>query len=631
MKINFQNTITLFPAVKILFLILTGFCIFNNIPDKKTLNAIILLSLPILGVIFLYIGKRTISYIVLSLYIGFWLANYSDDLEIEAPDKLIPETEAIIEGKVEKIITQKSNYLRCIVSGSIDTKEISKIDASGILLSIIKLKENPLALEEGCSIYANVKARLPKCDNISTDFPEKQYAKSLAVQWIARSKAINTAIISPPSFFQSEINRAVRKIKVLCYSLYPKETRGIAAALITGDKTGIPIETKNNFSFAGTAHVLAVSGLHVGIIAASIFVLLGFIPRSWLKFFVFITLLSMFIIISGMQPSAVRAGIMAALILFAKTAQRKINIINILSAAVIILLLLNPGLIYSAGFQMSVASIIGIAFFFNKIRILLEGISDSKNKILNYIRSSIAITISASITVSPIVAYYFEVFSIVSPLTNLFVIPLMTLGLIFALLAIFTSIFSFGIAALYADSSNFLFGLANKINNMAIELPYSYIQGETTVYIAFVISIIIVYMIYSNTLKRFTFRLLSSGFAIVLCLLIFKASEDKEEIEIIPRNQFVASIIPIENNKKFVYIADRKPAQYPFRDFSFEKYLLKQSDTLIFGYGGNAGIALLDEIKKNKEYKTFELPIDIQLKLNELLIGSRALPQIIRY
>jgi ComEC/Rec2-related protein len=332
-----------------------------------------------------------------------------------------------------------------------------------------------------------------------------------------------------------------------------------------------------------------------------------------------------------MQPAAMRAGLMAIAVLFAKTAQRKTNLLNIISLAVAILIIIKPGLIYSAGFQMSVASMFGIAVLYNPIRNLFGAFANIDNPVLNFILSSFALSISASLAVSPIVAYYFGVYSLVSPLTNLFVVPLTSLGLIFTMGALISAFISIDIAYLYANSADFLFNLSQKINDLGIELPYAYIQSADAVYITLGVSLIFIYLLFSASWQRFAFRSAVCIAAVFCIIKIIPADESEYQTKIFPRSQFVAAFIPINENKTFAYIADRKPEQYPYRDISLENYILQSNDTLIIGYTGNAGINLMDALKKNAVFKSYEIPLNQQIALNKALKTKIMAPQIIEY
>ena len=615
-----------YPAVKIFTGLIAGLALFSQF-HINPLVIIILSSVCLITGILLIKRHKALSYLLFISVISLILSYNLNSVSFDHPDKIIPEQKAVVKGEVTKVLNRKSNYMRCIVKGSIDSETMEQIPNTAIILSVTQLNKRDIELSPGTKIFANVKARLPKKAILPTDFSEITYANSLNIQWIARCNSYNISTLGEPSGYYYFSDLLTKKVQQRCMDIFPERSQGIAIALITGDKSKIPYETKQSFSFAGTAHVLAVSGLHIGIIASIIYILLGFIQRPRLKFVIFSLALISFIILSGLQPSALRAGLMAIAILFVKTVQRKFNIVNVIFFVLTLIIVFSPSMIYSAGFQMSAFSILGIALLFKPVKSFFLIIHNSDNSIYQYFINSVSVSIAASAAVSPLVAYYFDVYSIVSPISNLFVIPLMSLGLIFSVIALAFSFIIGGIAEMYALSADFLFNLSEKINEFVIQLPYSYIHNETAVYISIIISLIMIYFIFAKDRKQLAFR--CSACIVIVLLIINILPSEKKQMEIFPRDQYVAAIIPLSNNKQFVYISDRKPSQYPFRDIGMEKYLLGLKDTLIFGYTGNAGIALTDELNKTAHFESYELSLDAQLYLNRLLRPNDYLPQLI--
>ena len=399
--------------------------------------------------------------------------------------------------------------------------------------------------------------------------------------------------------------------------------------LCNGSTSDIPPGVKKLYSFTGTAHVLAVSGLHVGIIASVIFIFSGFLKNRWFKFFAFVILVSSFVIITGIHPSAIRAGLMASIAMLMYTLQRKINLLNIISFVVIILLLFNPKMIYSTAFLMSIASVSGIALLFQPIKRFFSNYIKSQDYLIKYIINSISVTLSASITVSPIVAYYFGIYSIISPLANLLIIPLMSLGMVLAIFAVSLSFLSMTIAGYYAASSEFVLKIAQRINEFAAGVPFSYIDGKGTIILSILISSILLYLILSKNSRQILFRL---GFSILILIIIVNLipSGKNYDFKIIPREQYVAVICPLKTNETFFFLSDRKPLQYPLRDIGMENYLMKCPGSIIMGYNGNAGIAITDELKKCRRFRVLEISLQMQERIRKILNINKYIPQVIK-
>lgn len=172
-------------------------------------------------------------------------------------------------------------------------------------------------------------------------------------------------------------------------------------ALTVGDKRGLSPESRKAYNRTGVAHILAVSGLHVGII----FMLLSYVLR-WLKLFkrgyliyggVIILILWIYAAVTGFSPSVLRAVIMFTLYQIGTMTLRETNNINTLAAAGMILLLTNPNYLYDMGFQLSFIAMIGIVLLHKPLSGLWRW------KVWNLA----ALTIAAQIAVLPLSCYYF--------------------------------------------------------------------------------------------------------------------------------------------------------------------------------------------------------------------------------
>ena len=212
----------------------------------------------------------------------------------------------------------------------------------------------------------------------------------------------------------------------------------VAAALLTGEREYIDRETRSFFSASGTMHILAISGLHVGII----YLVLMWLFRSsanvealkYLRFFVILPALWGYAFLTGLSPSVTRAALMFSLFLTADVFQRKSDPYNTLAVAAFLMLMIHPLLVRDAAFQLSYLAVLGIVAFYRPFtRPLLTGFP-----VIDKVWSLVAVSLAAQIVTFPLTIHYFHRLSLLSPLTNLLVIPLVTLfiygGLLFFLL-----------------------------------------------------------------------------------------------------------------------------------------------------------------------------------------------------
>lgn len=205
------------------------------------------------------------------------------------------------------------------------------------------------------------------------------------------------------------------------------DAQAFISALTLGYKNDLTENLKDAFRVTGTAHVLAVSGLHVGIIYLVISILFSFIGNRGRPYFIRQCLVIVFLwayaFIAGMSASIIRASIMLSINCVGNIFNRKGFTINTLFAAAFLILIFNPYSLYDISFQMSFGAVLSILYFHPKF----ESIYTPTNKIIKYIWNLSTISLSAQLGIFPIILYYFGTFPTYFLITNIFVIPLIVL------------------------------------------------------------------------------------------------------------------------------------------------------------------------------------------------------------
>jgi competence protein ComEC len=200
----------------------------------------------------------------------------------------------------------------------------------------------------------------------------------------------------------------------------------ILSALTLGYKNDLESHTRQAFCQAGVMHVMALSGFNVAVIAAMMGFLLFFAQRSYpgkvLKAVFIILVIWIFAFVTGLSPSVLRAAVMISFVITGQLIHRKINTFNILYASAFFLLLMAPDLIYNVSFQLSFAAVIGIILF----QPIFQKTISLKNKFLNYLWQLFTVSCAAQFSTLPITLYYFHQFPVYFWLTNLYVVPLVS-------------------------------------------------------------------------------------------------------------------------------------------------------------------------------------------------------------
>ena len=206
----------------------------------------------------------------------------------------------------------------------------------------------------------------------------------------------------------------------------------IAKALIIGDKSLLDQETKNSFGATGAMHVLAVSGLHIGIISQLLLFIFQFfskvIQRRNAVIFVVI-LLWIYALLTGFSPSVVRAVFMFTVLMSAQEMGGNYSPINTLFFTAFVLALINPFVLYDIGFQLSYLAMLGIFTLYKPIVAWYK----PKNKVLNYLWQGSAIGFAAQAMTVPLTLYYFHQFPNYFALTNLGIMGISTVAMGFGM------------------------------------------------------------------------------------------------------------------------------------------------------------------------------------------------------
>ncbi len=202
-----------------------------------------------------------------------------------------------------------------------------------------------------------------------------------------------------------------------------KESLGIAQALLIGYRAELDREILQAYSDTGLVHIIAISGMHLGMIYGLCMFLLTWMNQlslKWLKTIVILLIIWGFTLITGAGPSITRAAVMFSCLLLGNMLQQKTEPINNLAAAALLLLLYDPNMLYDVGFQLSFAAVLSIMLFYP----LIFRWFWCSNQFVKYLWSLIAVTIAAQILTTPIAIYHFHQFPNYFLFANLTAIPL---------------------------------------------------------------------------------------------------------------------------------------------------------------------------------------------------------------
>ncbi|MBQ9470805.1 MAG: ComEC family competence protein [Bacteroidales bacterium] len=206
----------------------------------------------------------------------------------------------------------------------------------------------------------------------------------------------------------------------------------VVSALTVGYKNLLDDELRRTYSAAGAMHILAVSGLHVGVIYGMLLLLLRLLPRCdrRIKLAISLALLWLFALITGLSPSVLRATAMFSLVELGRSLGYRTSSYNTLAAVAFGLLVVNPNNLYGMGFQLSFLAVLSIMVFYPHIRNLLY----FKSKPLTWLWELLAVSVAAQIGTLPITLMNFGQFSNYFLLTNMLAMPMASVIIYLAVL-----------------------------------------------------------------------------------------------------------------------------------------------------------------------------------------------------
>ena len=259
------------------------------------------------------------------------------------------------------------------------------------------------------------------------------------------------------------------KIKEITRQILPSPYNYLLIGMLLGEKGFIPPNLKEVFAEAGIMHILAVSGLHVGIIAMALIAFLSILrlPQK-LKLPLLILILIMYASITGFRPSVLRATIMFILLIGGKLINRNRNLNISLFFAAFLILLSNPLILYDAGFLLSFI----VTFFIINLTPILQGLL---SKIVIWIRSPLAVSTAAWIGIFPLSAYFFSKVSIISIVSNIFIIPLTGIAVILGFVTFFIGLVSISLAGITANINYLMLSLITLVAKSFSLLPFAFI------------------------------------------------------------------------------------------------------------------------------------------------------------
>ncbi len=370
-------------------------------------------------------------------------------------------------------------------------------------IGLYSWKEQP---EVGDKIVIGGRISVPPGKREPSDFDYGRYLRSRGITAVLRSAEkdhyMKTGLDSSPSFM---IRRSLSEVRRKSYHtiqghLWPRP-KALISSVVLGMRGEIDEEMKELFIRTGTLHMIAVSGLHVGIVALIIMGLLRllYLPRNAMCFLTVLGIFA-FAVLTGARPSAVRAALMGAFILFGMALERKPDLLSVLVLSAFIITFFQPSQIFRAGFILSYLAVLSIMYitpFTDRIFVKDSGAGRSYF-LCGYFFKAVSVSLAVWIGMLPVIAAYFGIVTPSVVLANLLAVPVLTLlvvlggGLILAGSAGFLA----PVAFLIAGTINIIVLYFIRTLHLISLVPFSFIRVPApglmvmTVYYAVLVSIL---------------------------------------------------------------------------------------------------------------------------------------------
>lgn len=473
-------------------------------------------------------------------------------------------------GEIVDFQKGKNNYDKAIVSVRQVVKPHTKIHAQGELLCYVKGGDQHI--HEGAVVMFQPNLSPIQNKKNPGEFDAEKYWKNKNISYLTFLDVDNVKVLGEVNTFSKFWTKSRQYlIDVIDGNISP-ENRGLVVALSLGDKSKLSIEKRNQFANAGAMHVLAVSGMHVGI-------LLGFLQfifyqvkvlrkRNLYLFFALIAIWC-FAFLTGMSASVTRAVTMFSILAIGQLLGKQFFNLQAIFASALFILIFNPSFLFDLGFQLSYLAVLGIAFFYRPIISLFH----SSFKIVNYFWQGTVIGIAAQIGTLPLTLYYFNQFPNYFFLTNIGLLVMASIALISVVVFL---IFH----AIPAVSDGLAYGVNRVFDGLTLFIEWiNSLPGEVSKgFTPHVIQVLLLYfflilILYSWTQKKVKMFFFSIAVVFLLGLsLVVHREHNLSKKELVVLNNYTKTVLLKSNRQLFlIYDSSRNPSSKSL-DFMVQGY-----------------------------------------------------------
>lgn len=380
---------------------------------------------------------------------------------------------------LDENLIEKNNSFKADASVEWVSQNNKRIPAKGKIIVYFKKDSIISPLHYGSQIIFNKPLQEIKNSGNPGSFDYKRYCLFQGITHQVYLKQEDFAVLqkekrNPLNNFLVSLREKV--VNILRIYIPGDKEQGLAEALLIGYKNDLDKTLVQSYTNTGVVHVIAISGLHLGLIYWILLQLLKPLQRKkqakWLRVALIISGLWIFSLLAGAQPSILRSAVMFSCIVIGESLFKKASIYNSLALSAFLLLCYNPFWLWDVGFQLSYSAVLSIVIFMRPIYNWFY----VKNKILDFIWKLNAVTISAQILTLPISVFHFHQIPVHFLITNLLAVPLSSVVLFGEIILCAVSFFPV-VATFSGKILHWLIFIMNSYIEGIEKLPYSLWDG----------------------------------------------------------------------------------------------------------------------------------------------------------
>ncbi len=344
------------------------------------------------------------------------------------------EQRARIDGQVSRVLSERSRSMRVLIDGEVDGERLPAV-RTRVVLTIFRDNaayegKRTTGVSQGCRVVVIARVRRPDPATLPNEFDEQAMCRSMHVSFVGTADLRDVDVRAQPSVARAAVGSVREAITHTLQTHVEPDVAAVLGAVIIGDESELQPEARHAYAQSGTAHMFSVSGSHVAILLALGLAITVTIRRPWMRAALLLALIVGYVVVSGGSAPAWRAAVMGLLALWGRNTERDVLGLNVLAVAVLCMVILDPSLPWSAGFQLSVSATASILILTPRWNSLLKRCTLRDNPIKRFLRVSCAVTLAASAGTSLPSAVIFDQVALWSPVANLFVVPILSIAML---------------------------------------------------------------------------------------------------------------------------------------------------------------------------------------------------------